>query len=214
MAASRRWAAAGRLAHPVDGPRRFVYRQTVMAPQRAKALAAWQRRAVRRMTATRRSTLAFLARLPEPEILRPRTQDRWSVKDLLAHLLSCDEETTRRFRLIGKDRGHRIHWFESMADADRFNARSVARLRRLGLRPLLQRMERVHADLIRQFERLPPESLRDPSHAYPVVEWLPAPGWSHEREHVSEVRTWWQGQRKAIGRQQPGRRTPISSKDR
>jgi hypothetical protein len=166
------------------------------------------------MTATRRSTLAFLGRLPEPEILRPRTQDRWSVKDLLAHFLSCDEETIRRFRLIGKDRGDRIHWFESMADADRFNARSVARLRRLGLRPLLRRMERVHADLIRQFERLPPESLRDPSHAYPVVEWLPEPGWSHEREHVSEARAWWQRHRKAIGRQQPGRRTPISSKDR
>jgi uncharacterized damage-inducible protein DinB len=166
------------------------------------------------MTATRRSTLAFLSRLPEREVLRPRTQDRWSVKDVLAHLLSCDEETIRRFRLIGQDRGDRIHWFESMADGDRFNARWVARLRRLGLRPLLQRMERVHADLIRQLDRLPAESLRDPSHAYPVVEWLPAPGWSHEREHVSEIRAWWRGHRRALGRQRPGRRTAVSSKNR
>jgi len=147
-----------------------------MAPPRAKALAAWRRRAVGRMTATRRSTLALVARLPEREILRPRTQHRWSVKDVLAHLLSCDEETIRRFRLIGQGRGDRIHWFESMADADRFNSRSVARLRGLGLRPLLRRMEVVHADLLRRFGRLPAESLRDPSHAYPVVEWLPAPG--------------------------------------
>lgn len=147
------------------------------------------------MAATRRSTLAFVRRLPEREILRPRTQDRWSVKDVLAHLLSCDEETIRRFRLIGRGRGDRIHWFESMADADRFNARSVARLRRLGLRPLLRRMARVHADLLRRFERLPTESLRDPSHAYPVVEWLPAPGWSHEQEHLSEIRQWWRGGR-------------------
>ncbi len=166
------------------------------------------------MMSTRRSTLALLARLPEREILRPRTQDRWSVKDVLAHLLGCDEETIRRFRLIGQGRGDRIHWFESMADADRFNARSVARLRRLGLRPLLRRMEGVHADLIRQFERLPAESLRDPSHAYPVVEWLPAPGWSHEREHVSEIRAWWGDRRRALARQQPGRRTTVSSKDR
>src|SRR3989454_8615750 len=89
--------------------------------------------------------------------------------DVLAHLLSCDEETIRRFRLIGRGRGDRIHWFESVADIDRFNARSVARLRRLGLRPLLRRMEEVHADLVRWFERLPTQSLRDPSHAYPVV---------------------------------------------
>ncbi len=149
------------------------------------------------MAAARRSTLAFLARVPESEIRRPRTQDRWSVKDVLAHLLSCDEETIRRFRLIARGRGDRIHWFESMADADRFNARSVARLRRLGIRPLLGRMERVHADLIRWFERLPEKSLRDPSHAYPVVEWLPAPGWDHEREHLSEIRAWWRNGRTA-----------------
>ena len=145
--------------------------------------------------ATRRATLAFIARLPERDILRPRTQGRWSVKDVLAHLLSCDEETIRRFRLIARGHADRIHWFESMADADRFNARSVARLRRLGLGALLRRMGRVHADLVRRFERLPTTSLRDPAHAYSVVEWLPAPGWSHEQEHVDEIRAWWRGRR-------------------
>src|SRR6266545_4401626 len=158
---------------------------------RRSSITGWRRRAVRSMAAVRRSTLAFGAGLPEREILRPRTQDQWSVKDVLGHLLTCDEETVRRLRLIARGRGDRIHWFESMADADRFNARSVRRARRLGLRPLLRRMARVHADLIRSFKRLPAESLRDPSHAYPVVEWLPAPGWSHEQEHLSEIRAWW-----------------------
>jgi len=166
------------------------------------------------MAATRRSTLAFLGRLPERETLRPRTQDRWSVKDVLAHLLSCDEETIRRFRLIGRGQGDRIHWFESVADIDRFNAQSVARVRRLGLRPLLRRMEEVHADLVRWFERLPTESLRDPSHAYPVVEWLPAPGWRHEQEHVSEIRAWWRGRRPARASQRPAPRTAVRSKRR
>lgn len=166
------------------------------------------------MTVTRRSTLAFLGKLPEREILRPRTQDRWSVKDVLAHLVGCDEETIRRFRLIARGQGDRIHWFESMADADRFNARSVARLRRLGLRALLRRMERVHADLVAWFKRLPAASLKDPSHAYPVVEWLPAPGWSHEQEHVSEIRAWWQGSRTARIIRRPARRTPGRSKRR
>lgn len=142
------------------------------------------------MTATRAATLALVARLPAPEILRPRTQDRWSVKDVLGHLLSCDEETLRRFRLITRGHGHRIHWFESMADADRFNARSVARTRRLGLATVLRRMARVRAELIEVFERLPAEALRDPSHDYTVVQWLPAPGWSHERDHAREIQAW------------------------
>lgn len=169
-----------------------------MAPRQSVSLARWRRGALRRMVASRESTLAFVARLPEREILRPRTQDRWSIKDVLAHLLSCDEETVRRLRLIARGQADRIHWFESMADADRFNARSVARARRLSLRTVLSRMARVRADLIQRFERLPTEALRDPSHAYPVVEWLPAPGWSHERDHVSEIRAWWRSRRSAI----------------
>lgn len=164
---------------------------------RSSSLMRWRREAVRRIVASRESTLAFVARLPEREILRPRTQDRWSVKDVLAHLLSCDEETVRRLRLIARGRGDRIRWFETMADADRFNARSVARARRLGLRTVLRSMARVRADLITRLEHLPTEALRDPSHAYTVGQWLPAPGWSHERDHLSEIKTWWRSQRTA-----------------
>jgi hypothetical protein len=149
---------------------------------------------------SRASTLTFVARLPEREIMRPRTQDRWSVKDVLAHLLTCDEETVRRFRLIARGRGDRIYWFESMADADRFNARSVARARRLRLSTVMRRMKRVRADLVRRFERLPTEALSDPSHDYTVVRWLPAPGWSHERDHLSEIKAWWRARRSAARR--------------
>jgi uncharacterized damage-inducible protein DinB len=152
------------------------------------------------MKTARRATLALVARIPASEMLRPRTQDRWSGKDVLGHLLSCDEETIRRFRLIAAGRGDRITWFESMAYADRFNARTVARTRRYGLAALLRRMERVHAELIDRFERLPAEGLRDPSHAYPVTEWLPTPGWTHERDHVSQMRSWWRARQAELRR--------------
>ena len=158
---------------------------------RTGSLATWRRDAVRRLRDVRKSTLTLIGRMPEPAILRPRTQDRWSVKDVLGHLLACDEETVRRFRLIDRGQGDRIHWFESMADADRFNARTVSRLRRVGLKTILRRLERSRTDLITRLERLPLESLRDPSHAYTVVDWLPTPGWTHERDHVAEVRSWW-----------------------
>ena len=166
-----------------------------MAIRTSGPLERWRRRAVQRIATTRRSTLTFLRGLPEREIRRPRTQDRWSLKDVLAHLMSCDEETVRRFRLIARGHAGRIHWFEDMAAADRFNARSVARARRLGLRALLRRMERARAAVITWLERLPAESLRDPSHEYPVVEWLPAPGWTHEQDHVRELKAWWRRQR-------------------
>jgi uncharacterized damage-inducible protein DinB len=168
-----------------------------MAARRSASLATWRQQAARRMTASRRETLAFISRLPEEEILRPRTQDRWSIKDVLGHLLACDEETARRFRLIARGRGDRIPWFESMADADRFNARTVARLRTRGLPALRRRLRQVRAALVADFRKLPAASLRDPSHAYPVTEWLPAPGWSHERDHLDEIRAWWRRGKRA-----------------
>jgi hypothetical protein len=166
-----------------------------MAARRPASLASWRRDAVRHMTTSRRDTLVFVARLPADEMLRPRTIGDWSAKDVLGHLLACDEETAKRFGLIARGRGDRIAWFESMAHADRFNARTVARLRRVGLRAVLGRLRRVRADLIRRFRRLPAASLHDPSHAYPVTEWLPAPGWSHERDHLDEIKAWWRRQK-------------------
>lgn len=180
-----------------------------MATRGSAALTGWRRNAVRRIEATRRAMLAFIAGLPREEILRPRTQDRWSVRDVLGHLLGSDEETVRRFRLIARGHGDRIHWFESMADADRFNARSVARARRLALAALLRRMARAHAELVEQLQRLPAAALRDPSHRYTVVEWLPAPGWTHEQEHLGELRAWWRGRRAELARRP---RRPAASR--
>jgi DinB family protein len=185
-----------------------------MSSRESGSLTSWRRGALRRIAAARRATLAFIARLPEDEIARPRTQDRWAVKDVLGHLLGCDEETVRRFRLIARGRGDRIHWFHDMADADRFNARCVARARRFGLPALLRRMERAHADLIAELERLPVEALRDPSHQYSVLEWLPAPGWSHEQEHLGEIKDWWRTQRPRGGKQRTASRHSTRSRRR
>ena len=163
-------------------------------------MAAWRRSAIRRMIAVRRSLLAQGAAIPKDEMLRPRTLDQWSVKDVLGHLLSCDEETLRRFRLIEQGRGNRIVWFESMAFADRFNARTVARTRRYGLPQLLRRMARARAELIARMRRLPAGAFRDPSLAYPLVDWFPVSGWTHEQEHLSEVRSWWRARRAELRR--------------
>ena len=163
----------------------------------ASSLAAWKRRAIQQARVSRQETLAFIKRLSRDEIMAPRTQDRWSVKDVLGHFMACDEETVRRLRHIAAGHPERIKWFESMAYADRFNARTVAAARRLSLPAVLRRMARARADLITRLRRLPPAAFRDPSHDYPMTEWLPAPGWSHEREHLAEIKAWWRAERRA-----------------
>jgi hypothetical protein len=31
-----------------------------------------------------------------------------------------------------------------------------------------------------------------------VQEWLPAPGWLHEKEHIDEVKSWWRNRRREL----------------
>ena len=71
----------------------------------------------------------------------------------------------------------------------------MARARSIGVRVLLRRMERVRSELVSALEQLPTEVLADPSHAYPMVKWLPAPGWSHVDDHLSEIKHWWRSER-------------------
>lgn len=149
------------------------------------------------MGRSRRATLSFLARLPEREILRPRTQDRWSVKDVFAHIVAWEEEGAHRLHLIARGNGHRIRFYDDLRAADRFNAQAVAAARPTPFPAVLRRAARARRRLIDALRRLPPGVLRDPSHKVPVVGWLPEFAWTHERDHLREIRAWWKTRRGA-----------------
>lgn len=156
----------------------------------ARTLAAWRRQALARMRRSRAATLALLARISEEAILQPRTQGAWSIKDVLTHIAAWEEEGTRRLRLIARGQAHRMVWYETMADADRFNARAVRAARRTSLRGILARLARARAALVQTLRRLPPRTLADPTHALPVTVWLREFAWTHERAHRREIRAW------------------------
>lgn len=154
-------------------------------------LVAWRQQAVRRMERSRAASLRFFQRLPERSILEPRTQGQWSVKDTFAHIVAWEEEGARRLELIRRGRGDHIHFFDDMAEADRFNARVVRRARSWSWAELLRRGVRVRASLVRALLRLPPAALDDPSHRYPATAWLPEFAWTHEADHLARIRAWW-----------------------
>jgi hypothetical protein len=166
----------------------------------ASALAAWRRRALTRMERSRAATLRLLGQIPEAAIRRPRTQGAWSIKDVLAHIAAWEEEGTRRLRLLARGQGRRMVWYETMADADRYNARAVRATRRTSLRAMLARLARARAGLVSALRALPPGVLGDPSPGLPVTTWLREFAWTHERSHRGEIRGWWRRQRGAAGR--------------
>jgi hypothetical protein len=160
------------------------------------ALGAWRRRFLERITRARGATLALLARIPRADVERPRTQGEWSIRDVLAHIAAWEEEGARRLDLVARGRADRMVWYETMAEADRFNARAVRAARRTPLPRLLARLARARARLVRALRRLPPPALGDPSHALPVTTWLREFAWTHERAHRREIRAWWAAERR------------------
>lgn len=157
----------------------------------AGALAGWRRGFVARIGRSRAATLALLARMPREAVERPRTQGDWSIRDVLAHVAAWEEEGTRRLALIARGRADRMVWYETMAEADRFNARAVRAARRTPLPRLLTRLARARAGLVRALRRLPPRALADPTHALPVTVWLAEFALTHEQGHRREIRAWW-----------------------
>lgn len=156
-----------------------------------QSLAKWRERAIKPMERSRQATLSFLARLPEREIVRPRTQGEWSVKDVLAHCVAWEAEGARRLQLIARGQGQRIHYYEDMREADRFNAKAVRSARAKSLSALLREAARVRQRLIGTLRRLPPRTLEDRSHRFPVAAWLPEFAWTHEQAHLREMKKWW-----------------------
>lgn len=165
--------------------------------RRAAAGTAWKRTAIRRMERTRFATLAYLSRLPEEAVRRPRTQGDWSIKDILAHVAAWEEEGVKRLDLISSGHADRVHFYDDMAEADRFNARVVRAGRRLSLKAMLRRLASVRRRLVQSLRRLPGHARRDPSHRYPVDVWLPEFAWTHEQGHLADIKAWWKIERQS-----------------
>ena len=143
------------------------------------------------MVRSRAATLRFLKRLPESAILEPRTQGKWSVKDTFAHFVAWEEEGVRRLELIARGRGDRVHFYNDMREADRFNARAVRRARRWSWKELLRRSAQVRRRLVEALQHVPPAELHSREHRYPVSAWLPEFAWTHEQDHLARIRAWW-----------------------
>ncbi len=156
---------------------------------------------IRRMERSRAATLRVLAKIPEREIVRPRTMSKWSIKDVLAHIVAWEEEGAKRLALIASGRGDRMVYYEDMRVGQRFNDRAVTAARRLSWVALLRRAAQVRRRLISGLEKLPAAWLNDPAKGYPPVEWLPEWACTHEQGHLPRIKTWWQERRLQLGSQ-------------
>ncbi len=151
--------------------------------------------AVSKMRAARKDMLEALSGLGEEDLLRPNAVGKWSVKDLLAHIASWDEEVLRVIQAFAMQAEPQFSY--SVSDRNDFavwNAEEVEHRRHHTLDQTRTEFENARRDLIQVVEGLTDQVLMRPK----MTSWSKVRSGlelleeitQHDLDHAKEVRSW------------------------
>jgi uncharacterized protein (TIGR03083 family) len=128
--------------------------------------------------------------LSEQELTEPGTLDEWSVRDILGHITTWEEEALAHLPLIMA--GGRPPRYASQGGIDGFNARMTKKKRELPLAEVKRQMNETHERLIRFIREAPADQFGQETrarrrlrldtyghyelHARAIKEWRAQPG--------------------------------------
>jgi hypothetical protein len=97
---------------------------------------------------------ASYAGLPDAQLMEPGVADDWSVKDILAHVTTWEEEALKHLPLIIAG-GRPPRYAAAYGGIDAFNARMTERKRGLSLADVRRQLDETHLRLIAFIESAP-----------------------------------------------------------
>ncbi len=115
----------------------------------------------------------------------PGVAGDWSVKDVLAHVATWEEEALKYLPLILSE--GRPPRYASYGGIDAFNARMTEAKRRLSLADIQRRLEETHRELIAYLRRVPEEQFATETR---FRHRLRLDTYSHYPLHTSMIRAW------------------------
>src|SRR5262245_22146780 len=95
------------------------------------------------------------AGLPVSQLTEPGVTSDWSVKDILSHVTTWEEEALKYLPMIAE--GRRPPQYATYGGIDAFNARRMEAKRSLPLSEVLGQMDEVHGRLIDYLQDVPEE---------------------------------------------------------
>lgn len=126
------------------------------------------------------------AGLSEAQLTEPGVLGDWSVKDILAHVTTWEEEALKYLPLIlqgGKPPRYSVQY----GGLDTFNALMIEQKRSLSLSEVLRQLEDTHRRLFAYVENAPEESI---SRETPFRHRLRLDTYSHYPIHTRMIRDW------------------------
>jgi hypothetical protein len=138
----------------------------------------------------RAKLLAALDGLSEEEMARPAAVGRWSVRDVLAHILAWEEEAVTRLDLLAADRPQDFAPIVDEEELEAWNARAHRRYTGLALAEVMRRLTDVQGRILAGLDSLSEERLGTDAGPVPVRNWLPECTYAHEQEHCADILDW------------------------
>jgi uncharacterized damage-inducible protein DinB len=138
----------------------------------------------------RAELLAALEGLSQDELARPGAVGRWSVRDVLAHVLAWEEEAVARLELLAAERPQDFTRITSEEELEVWNAGAHERYAGLALAEVMRRLEDVQGRIMAGLDSLSDERLSTDEGPVPVHNWLPECTYAHEEEHRDDILAW------------------------
>jgi len=139
-----------------------------------------------RLDAAWRGFTQSYAGLSEAELLEPGVTEAWSVKDIIAHVTTWEEEALKHVPVILAG-GRPPRYSATYGGIDAFNARMTDQKKDLTLSEVLAQQETVHQCLLALIERLSADQLGGKSR---VRRRLRLDTYGHYPIHASAIRRW------------------------
>jgi hypothetical protein len=129
--------------------------------------------------------LAAYAGLPDAQLTEPGVVDDWSVKDILAHVTTWEQEALKYLPLIIE--GGSPPRYASHGGIDAFNARMTEQKRSLAVAAVRRQLDETHRQLIDFIRSVPEDQLAGESR---FRRRLRLDTYSHYPIHTEAIRDW------------------------
>ncbi|HXV42581.1 MAG TPA: ClbS/DfsB family four-helix bundle protein [Anaerolineae bacterium] len=129
---------------------------------------------------------ASYAGLSDSQLTEPGVTGDWSVKDILAHVTTWEEEALKYLPLIIKG-GRPPRYSIKYGGIDAFNAQMTEQKRSLSLSEVLRQLDEIHRRLIAYIQSVPEEQFTQET---PFRHRLRLDTYSHYPIHTKMIREW------------------------
>jgi len=126
------------------------------------------------------------AGLSDSQLAEPGVMGDWSVKDILAHVTTWEEEALKHLPLIIKE-GRPPRYSTQYGGIDAFNALMMERKQDVSLADVLQQQEETHRRLIDYLQSVPEEQFTRQTR---FRHRLRLDTYSHYPKHAKAIREW------------------------